>query len=222
MSAPYIPNKDADCINWVDNFSALITASPTVYGLLAGDAVAIAGVVATFDADYALAINPTTRTSANIAQKDAAKAGCLALCRFYAQTIVRNAGVSDALKVGLGLNLHDATPTPIPPPSTSPILSIVAATPLQLTLRYADQNTPDKRAKPAGVLCMEIFSSVSATVISDPDTLAFYGLATKQPVALDFSSGDVGKTAYTAGRWVNRKGQVGPWSNIVTFTVANG
>lgn len=222
MSTPYIPTKDADLANWEDNFNTLITANPTNYGLVAGDAVTIAGAVNGFLAAYTIAINPTTRTSANIAAKDAARASSLAICRFYAITIRRNQGVSNALKLGLGLTIVDPTPTPIPPPSTSAILSIIAATPLQLTLRFADQNTPDKRAKPAGVLALELFAVASATVVTDPAVLPFFGLTTKQPVALNFSPGDVGKSAYVAGRWVNRKGQVGPWSNIVSFTVANG
>ena len=50
--APYIPVKDADLANWLDNFSALITASPATYGLVAGDAVAIAAQVAAWDAAY--------------------------------------------------------------------------------------------------------------------------------------------------------------------------
>lgn len=218
----YIPNTDADIVNWENNFSTLITANPTNYGLLAADATAIAAQVAAYAAAFAIATNPSTRTTPTIATKDAAKASSLALCRFYAITIRRNQGVSDALKAGLGLTIVDPTPTPIPPPSTSPILSIVAATPLQLTLRFADQNTPDKRAKPAGVLCLELFSVPSATVITNPDTIPFYGLVTKQPVAINFDSADVGKSAYIVGRWANRKGQTGPWSNIVQFTIANG
>jgi hypothetical protein len=222
MAASYIPTKDADLANWEDNFSTLITANPTNYGLLAGDAVAIAAAVLLFTNAFTVATNPTTRTSATIATKDAQKAASTVTCRYFAQLIRNNNGVSDALKIGLGLNLPDPTPSPIPPPATSPIITIVAATPLQLTLRYADQNTPDSRRKPDGVTALELFVAPSATVIVDPATLPFNGLVTRQPYPVNFVSGDVGKTAYIAGRWVNRKGQVGPWSNVATFTVANG
>ena len=39
---PYIPARNANLIAWAANFSTLITASPGTYGLLAGDATAIA------------------------------------------------------------------------------------------------------------------------------------------------------------------------------------
>ena len=62
----------------------------------------------------------------------------------------------------------------------------------------------------------------SATIVTDPASLPFIGIQTKNPVAVNFSSADVGKTAYYAGRWVTRRGLVGPWSAIINFTVANG
>jgi hypothetical protein len=46
-------------------------------------------------------------------------------------------------------------------------------------------------------------------------------LATKNPVGINFVAGDVGKVCYYAARWITRRGLVGPWSNIVSFTVAN-
>ena len=222
MSAPYIPAKDSLFQAWALNFNTLILANPANYGLAAADATAIGVQYAAWYAAWQLAINPATRTKPSVAAKDATKAASMALFRLYAQQVRRNAGVSNALKANLGLTIADLTPTPIPAPATSPILEVVAATPLQHTIRYADQNTPALRAKPQGVLFLEIHAATSATVISNPDLLPIIKNATKQPVAIDWTSGDVGKTAYYAGRWITRRGLVGPWSNIVSFTVANG
>jgi hypothetical protein len=218
-AAPYIPNKEADLVNWANNFSTLITAAPSTYGLVSGDAVAIAAVVDAYDAAYALAIDPPTRTKPTVAAKDAARQAMLDVVRGYAIQIRNNAGVTNEDKADLGLTLPDPTPTPVPPPNTSPILSIPFATPLQLTLRFADQNTPDKRAKPPQITGLEVRAVASATVVADPAAIPFYGIATRQPFALNFDSSDAGKQAYVAGRWLNSKGQAGPWSNIATFTI---
>jgi hypothetical protein len=97
---------------------------------------------------------------------------------------------------------------------------VLGATPGQLTLRYADQNTPTKRAKPSGAIGIQFAFATSATVVSDPNVLPIKSQVTKNPVALNFDSADNGKTAYIAARWITRRGLVGPWSNIATFTVA--
>ena len=221
MAAPYIPPKEASLDAWALNFSTLLTASPATYGATAGDAANIAAFYATWHAAYLVTTNPATKTKPSVASKNAAKASLLANIRPLAQFIANNPGVTNANKEALGLNLHGSTgPTPIPAPSTSPILAIIAATPGQMTLRYADQNTPDKRAKAPGTAGLELHAATSATVITDPSTIPFVGVATKQPYALNWSSSDKGKTAYIAGRWVTGTGLVGPWSAIVTYIVA--
>lgn len=219
--ASYIPLKDSLCKDWLVNFAARITAAPATYGLTAAEALTICNAVNAFVAAYTIAIDPSTRTRASVADKDAMKAAALAISRPYAQLVRRNNGVSNQDKLDLGLTIVDTSPTPIPAPQTSPILSIVGATPLQHTLRYVDQNTPTKRAKPAGVIFLELMCQTSATPLTDPALIGFKQLSTANPVAVDFVQADAGKTAYYAARWVTRRGLLGPWSNIVSFTVAN-
>lgn len=220
MASSYIPTQEAALDPWILNFSTLLTASPATYGATASDAAAIAGVYATWHAAFLLVTNPATRTKPAVASKNAAKASMLASVRPLAQAIAGNPGVTNANKEALGLNLHGATgPTPIPAPSTSPILAIIAATPGDMTLRYSDQNTPDKRAKPAGVKALELHAATSVTVLSDPDSIPYIGVATKQPYALNWASSEKGKTAYIVGRWITGTGLVGPWSSIINYIV---
>lgn len=220
MSTPYIPPKDADFANWVSNFSTMITASPTTYGLVAADAVTIAAVQSAFATAYSAAINPSTRTPTTVQAKNVAKLNALSTCRPYAQQIANNAGVSSANKIALGLNPRTNPPTPITAPTTNPVVSVPSMINLGHILRYRDSlASPSVKAKPAGAVAMELRCSVSATPLTNPDTLAYVGLVTKAPFTQTFSSGDIGKQAYYAGRWVTRKGLVGPWSAIVNATV---
>jgi hypothetical protein len=219
MPAPYIPQADLACEVWTENFRTRITANPGLYGLAAGDAVAIAAVCATWSAALLLAQNPATKTSVTVAAKDAAKAAALSLCRLYAQMVRRNAGVSNGDKTDLGLTIIDPTPTPVPAPTSAPLLEITGATPLQLTMRFHDANTPLTRAKPAGAMFLAIHAATSATVISDPDTLPLKKLATRQPIALDWEASDDAKTAYICARYVTGRGLVGPWSTIQSYTI---
>lgn len=219
MAAPYIPPKDADLLAWGDNFADLITASPATYGLSAPDAVTVQGAQDDFAAALALATNPTTRTEVTVAAKNTAKLAAIGIFRTYASQIRLNPGVMNSDKLALGLNLPNNTPAPIPAPTTVPLLTFIGATPGQHTLRFADQDTPDSRGKPQNVIGMQLFMAVDTTAKTDPADCSFYVQATKNPFAVTFGAGDAGKIATYFGRWVTRKGLVGPWSARMTATV---
>src|SRR6185436_1212661 len=119
--------------------------SPGTYGLTAGDATSIATYASAFNNALAVVNNPATKTKATVATKDGAKAAMLDIVRPYAIQVRNNNGVSNADKTALGLTIVDRTPTPVPPPASSPILNVVAATPGEHALRFADSNAPDKR-----------------------------------------------------------------------------
>jgi hypothetical protein len=222
---PYIPARDADLNNWAANFSTLITASPGTYGLVSGDAIAIAGVVATWAAAYALAINPPTRTPVAVSAKDSAKVAMLATLRPYAQQVANNAGVTTGNKTALGVNPRTSTPVPITAPTTAPTISIISAPPLQHIIAFRDStSSPSVKAKPYGVTGMQLVANTTGLPTvgggDGPDSLPTQGIMTKSPFTVTWSSGDIGKTATYVGRWITRKGLVGPWSTVATFTIA--
>jgi hypothetical protein len=223
MAQPYIPNKDADYDNWLANFSTLISADPTDYGLVAGDATAIAAVNTSWHAAYLAATNPSTRTSATIATKDGERATSEATVRPYAIRIRDNDSVSEALKVGLGLTIPKFPPTPIPAPVKAPVLSIVAAIPFEQTLGYKTVGEVGK-SKPFGATGMELWRSVGTVAAVDPEQCRYYGTFGKSPLKSSFDAADVGKIVTYFGRFVTRSGpagkaQAGPWSAALSLTI---
>ncbi len=114
----YIPQKLADFALWLDNFSTLITAGPTTYGLIAGDATAIAAFNTSFQTAYAISNTPATRTSGAIANTTAARIISTSGVRPYAIRISQNASVDPADKVAVGVTVRSTTITPVPPPTT--------------------------------------------------------------------------------------------------------
>lgn len=220
---PYIPNPDAKFNNWVNNFSTLITAAPMTYGLVAGDATAIAAVVATWNTAYALVTSPSTKTAQAVSDKNTARVTTLATVRPYAQQISLNAGVASADKIAVGVNPRTSTPSPITPPNSNPVLVIQAAQNLATIMRFRDSAAaPSVKSKPYGVLRCEVKYLVSVTPITDPTLLTQVVSATKSPFVVQFGGGDVGKQCYFAARWATRTGGFSPWSPIANFTVAAG
>lgn len=220
MSTSYIPSTDSGFATWAANFASVLATGYAAYGLAASDATAISAANATFQTAYTIATTDVSRTSVTIAAKDLARNQCKDLMRLYSDIIQANQGITQDQKTALGLTIRKTTQTPVPAPTTSPILTIIGATPGQLTARYADQNTPSARKKPSGVTQILFFAATSATVVTDPTTLPLKAIETKNPVPLNFDSSDNGKTAYVAARWMTRRGLFGPWSAIVHFTVA--
>lgn len=220
MGSSYIPSREADLDTWLANFKTLIAATPTAYGLVAADGTAITTAYTSWHTAYLAAVNPTTRTPATVSTKNAQKASVLALVRGYAATIRANMAVSDALKIGLGLRVHDNMPTPVPAPSTYPMLALAGLGVGLQSLRASDQYTPSKRAKPVGTAGMLLFRAVAAAPVTDPAQCDFLAFASKTEFQANFDSADNGKVATYFARWTNSKGEVGPWSPAASMPIA--
>jgi hypothetical protein len=222
--ASFIPTKDAELLAWVTNFSTLITATPTAFGLVAADATTLAGLVTAYSTALTAATNPATRTQVKVAAKDVAKAGLVADVRALARRIQGTTSVTPEQKLSLGLPVHKTSQTPIPPPVTRPVVTLVGQ-PFQrtVTIRLVDETTPTKKAKPFGVDGAEVYSYVPTASENPPADLEqwrFEGIATRSEFQAGFNVGDVGKTAYVCARWFNPRGQAGPASDDVVATIA--
>lgn len=229
MPAPvtYLPRTDALLNTWAANFSTLISATPTAYGLVAGQATTFATAKTDFATKLATASNPSTRTKSTVAAKDTSRAALLVLIRSYMAICQSYPAITDTQLSDLGLTVRKTTPTPIPAPVTKPIVSPTGSSSASVSIRMSDETTPDSRARPFGARAMEVWASVGIAPPAGPEETSFRGLATKNTVGpgsrafvVAFSGGDVGKTAYIYGRWVNGAGQPGPWSSVATATIA--
>lgn len=218
--ASYIKSKDSELVAQCNARMALLVAEPTAYGLSADEVADLGLLVSAYATAYGLVADKSTKTQAVVAAKDDARSAMLASLRPTMIFIRDNPAVTTELKAGLDLTIRDLTLTSVPAPASYPILTIVAATPLEMTLRYADQNTPLKRTKPEGAIGMELWCTIDVAVATDPALSKYVGLHTHVPFAVDFIEANKGKVATFWGRWVTGRGLVGPWSDAVSLIVA--
>lgn len=221
---PYIPTKIADRALWYANFSTLLTATPALFGLVAGDAVIVAAANLAFQTAYGVSNNPMTRTSPAIAETQARDVQCAAVIRPYAVRISKNPSVTNENKANIGVTIPSTVPTPIPPPTTQPAINLVSATDLVHVLAYYDTSTPTSKAKAAGSIGIEVWRTVGIAPAVDPSVAQYYGTFTKSPMRSTFQSDQRGKVCTYFARWVNRSGAggaaaTGPWSAPVSFGV---
>jgi hypothetical protein len=229
MSAPfpYLPSKDADLSAWATNFSTLITATPTAYGLTAGQATTFSTAKSDFATKLETASNPSTRTKSTVAAKNTSRAALLVLIRSYMRIVQGFPSITPTQLSDLGLTVRKTTPTPIGAPVTSPRLTLLATSGQGIDFRFSDETTPDSRSRPFGTAGMELWGSVGTAAPAGPEATSFRGLYTKntngpgsRAARISFDSADVGKTAYLYARWIAPNGQVGPFSPLASMTVA--
>ena len=219
----FLPSKDQDLNAWAANFDTKITATPTAYGLIAGDATAFHGLAQDFDARLAAAVNPATRTKVTIQQKEISRAALRAKARALARIVNAYPAITNAQRAELGLTVRDTIPTPIPAPATQPVVNIEGSGGGQSLLRLADETSPNRRAKPSGVFGALIYGKIGPATDPAPVTVhdaQFMGVATKTVHTVDLPSGSAGKTLWILAQWMNERGQPGPTSVVASAMIA--
>lgn len=217
--ADYLPGPDADYQAWVTNFVTYANANLAALGLVAADMTPVTTNQTTFNTNFAGHIAAKAAAQAAKQSKDDARAGLTASIRPLVRRLQASSVVSDAEKASLGITVA-AEPSPIGPPTTAPICSIECGARLQHTLRFVDETTPTRKAKPAGVLGVEIWNKVGDTPPATEAELRFVAVDTSAPYVLNFPAADGGKTAYYWMRWVSPTGERGPWGEQSQATIA--
>jgi hypothetical protein len=216
----FIPSRDEDFNAFALNMSTLITAAPTSWGLVAGDATALAALYGTFNTALAVTKVPSTRTPTAVIAKNTARAQLTSDIRALAKRIQATLSVTAAQKISLGITVPDHTRTPAPVPATRPILSIANITSRTLKIRLSDEATPTKRAKPPGVDGAQVYSFIGATPPGDLSAWTFKGLARKGEFNVPYNLADVGQVAHLRAVWINTRGASGPVSDEITGSIA--
>lgn len=180
QNPPYIPNGDADAVNWASNFSTELTAAPTDYGLVAGNAVTVAAVVDPFVAAFAAATNPATRTPVTIAAKDAARAAMESTVRPFATQIASNGSVSAGLKTTIGVTNRVTTKTRNAVTANEIVFEVSYSAGGIAQIRSQDPATPLSKKRPLGATGWQI--EVRGKNAGDPGWTAVTGITATRPI----------------------------------------
>ena len=208
-SRSFLPDTDAALLAWSLNLSNLITATPTTYGLVAGDATAYSALHTSYASALA-ACDPGQRSKSLVATKNAARAALKNSARLLAKRVEGTASVTDAQKIELGLNVR-AMPSPIPAPSNPPALDIVSVTGRTVRVRLHDAADASRRGKPAGVAGATVFSYVGAAAPTDPAAWKFEGNTTRTTIDVVFpDTVAAGAVAWITAFWRNERDLSGP------------
>ncbi len=217
--ADYLPGPDADYQAWVTNFVTYANANLAALGLVAADMTPVTTAQTAWNTGFAAHVAAVAAAKAAKQTKDESRAALTGNIRPLVRRLQASALVSDAEKAGLGITVRQE-PSPIGAPTTSPIVTVECGNRLQHTLRFVDSATPTRKAKPAGVLGVEIWNKVGTTPPAGESDLRFVAVDTNAPFVLNFDSADGNKVSYYWLRWVSPTGERGPWSEPAQATIA--
>lgn len=211
----YLPAKDSLAGPWADNFSTVLTGAPTDYGLVAGDATAVAAAVAPWITALAAATTPATRTPVTIAAKDDARAAMEAVVRPFAVAISQNPSVSNELKTTIGVTPRITTKTRNAVSSNIAGVSPYFDSLGNIVFNGYDPDTPDSKARPLGALGWELQVRNKPTATDPWETIL--DITVTRPLFKWDHEGVVSWDAACRVRWVGALLvggglNVGPWS----------
>lgn len=221
--ADYIPAPDAEFNAWQVNFVTYANANLAALGLVAADMATITAAQTTWTSAFPAHVTAVAAAMAAKQAKDDARLAYIAVVRALVRRLQASPAVSDAERASLGINVPGSGGGPVGPPTSRPLVAVECGQRLQHTLRFTDENTPTRKAKPPGVLGAEVWAKIGppgTTPPADQSEMDFFGLDTRTPFTKTFPGADGNKVAFYWLRWVSSTGEVGPWSETATATIA--
>jgi hypothetical protein len=186
---------------------------------VAGDVVDLNNTAATWTSDYPAHTAAQTAAQGARQAKDAARAGLEGPIRALVRGLQASPDVDDAERAAMGIAVPDREGSPEGPPKTRPVVSVDTSQRLEHTIHFADEATPTRKAKPAGVMGAEIWVKVGDPPPKDESELRFLSVDTRTPYVAHYGGDEGGQTAHYMLRWVGTGGEKGPWSETASATI---
>jgi hypothetical protein len=216
-----IPRSESKFYEWstVTFPYATSTANVQRWGL-ADDAVSpeLKTAYTAYTTAYLTAENPVTRTPAAIQAKNEARQVFEKFFRAYIRAwITNNPHVTDEDRRNMRLPIHDTIPTAAGPPGEMPLPEIDFSKRQQHSV--FPKNAEGKHKKPENAHGYEVYSKMGGDAPVTDSDFTYAGFSTRAPFIIKYNLEDTGKTVWYRVRWVNRKNDPGPWSEIVTAVI---
>ena len=172
--------------------------------------------------DAAFPANETAQASASAAaiSKDHSRATAETVARPLVQQLQASPLVTDAQRSAMKITVRATTRTRASVPQTAPMATVDTSRRLQHIIDFRDTASPKSKAKPAGVASCEIWGKVGSPAPTDISQMAYVATDSGTPYLAEYTGAQAGQMVYYWLRWVNPRGEKGPWSEPVSATIA--
>jgi len=219
----YMPRPDGNFSAWANHYYDAVEKFYSMQGFDPGELIPLKDALSAWNAAYPAHVKAQAAAEGARQAKDAARVALEKEVRPVTNFVQGYPKTTNADRAEMGITVRDTSPTPAPAPSSRPLALVESGQRLTHQLRLVDESTPTRRARPAGVLGAEVWVKLvdaDQPAPTDPAALTFLTMTTKPSFRAEFKAGEGGKTAVYMARWVNTRGEKGPWSEVTTATVA--
>ena len=230
MSEQRIPRADGGFAAYADHYYVAVKQFYFVQGLDPGGLIDLKKALDAWNAAYPKHVAAQNAAEAARQTKDAAKRaleGQIRPVTAFVQGFPRTTGADRA---AIGITIKDTGGTPVPPPTSRPLLLVESGSRLTHRLRicgrradHGPASLATKAARPRGTLGAEVYVALVEPRQAPPADLAAYKFVrtvTRGSAEVTFEMEQGGQSAAYLVRWVSATGEPGPWSETVTATVA--
>ena len=217
----YIPRNEAEFDSWGNNFVSYASTNSESLKLTPEQIAALTQHKTSWDSAYQDYLSAKSALEAARQKKYDARKAFESLLREMAQRVKVDKKITDNYKAALGINVNSGTRRRVRVPTTKPLGRINAGERLSHLIYFTDEETPTRRGKPAGVMGCEVWLKLGDAAPIDLSEWQFLGTTTSSSYTVNFRGDAGGKTAHYMLRWVNTRGEVGPWSQTFYAIVQN-
>jgi hypothetical protein len=217
----FVPTREGDLDEFVQNFDTRITASPTTIGLTAADATAFHALVVAWDAAYTVTKNRGTRSQSAVIVKDEAKFAMVQKLRELARIVQAFPGTTNEDRSLLGLTIP-AERQPQPAPGVAPKLNVTKVDRNIVSVQLCDATTLS-RVRPDFAKSANVFSFVGESAPTTNEGWFFQGGTTKSRFDVSFDASlPMGTKVWLTAFWKNERDQSGPACAPVAVVLLGG
>lgn len=212
--ADVFPRPDDDFNAVANTFSAWLATNFASIGVSAGENTAIQTAFADWNTKFPNHNEAQADAAMKAQQKDDSRAALEALMRAAARKVTAAAD-----RIAAGLNEYADRRGRVPAPTSRPILMVDTSQRFQHLISFKDEATPNSKGKPDGVAHIEIWCAIGPTPPVSPTGCVFLATDTNTPYLNNIDPSHAGEMVHYIGRWVNSRGEKGPWSETASATV---
>jgi hypothetical protein len=208
----YIPQADEKFLEWGTVLIRNLGTSLERFGFPEERYKVLVKLLDVFTRKMKRATSPGTRTSVAIHNKDEAREILKKEIRqAVKEYLAHNHRLSRPDRIELGLPVYDEKPSPAPAIHSYPMVSVDIHQTQRHTLKVHDSETKRMR-RPTYASGFEIWRKVGGTAPVADSEWELVELALHSPHVLDYPMRERGQWVYYRFRWVNTRGEKGPWS----------
>ncbi|MEZ6059260.1 MAG: hypothetical protein R3C19_02750 [Planctomycetaceae bacterium] len=213
------PTKGGELGPFAGRFVDALETWPDDYHVGSARTVRLKTLAAAYDEKYSAHLAAQDAARAATSEKDAAQDALLEELSSISRLVKGNDEVTNASLERLGLQPRSNSRTPVPRPSEYPLADVINTACLEHTLTIINPENGTRRAKPYGVVGCEIYVAVSPSIPTRDSAYRLAALATRGTEVITFADSEGGQPAHYRLRWINTRGEAGPFSPVFSATV---